>query len=136
MQIMADNITYSFNKPAQLNAIQALLKQTEWAHNRTQHTLQVMIENTPLYLGAWTDDRMIGFARILTDDVFRAFIEDVIVDVEYRKRGIGREMIRRILARLSHVQEITLHCSEENMPFYEALGFKPHTSHSMHIWKG
>jgi spermidine synthase len=69
---------------------------------------------------------MIGMGRCLSDGVSDAYIQDVVVLDEYRRRGIGREIVST-LAR---------HCKERGLVwiglvaepgtghFYEALGFR------------
>jgi GNAT superfamily N-acetyltransferase len=79
---------------------------------------------------------LIGFARAVTDDLFRAYIEDVIVDEAYRGQGIGGEITRRLLERLAHVEEIALNCEDHLIPFYERFGFERFPMTHMHIWMG
>src|SRR5689334_22873490 len=49
-------------------------------------------------IGAWDGDRLIGCVRLLTDGYFLATISEILVDEGYRRRGIGRELMRRVLA--------------------------------------
>jgi GNAT superfamily N-acetyltransferase len=44
------------------------------------------------------------------------------VDAEYRRRGIGRELLRRIVEGREAVQFV-LHARQDVMVFYRALGF-------------
>ncbi len=66
-----------------------------------------------------------GFARVLTDRVFKAFIFDLIVVPEHRGRGLGEALMRRILDRpdLAAVRHFELYCLPEMAPLYERLGF-------------
>ena len=86
-----------------------------------------MLKATPICLGAWHDEQLVGFARVLTDDCYRAIVEDVIIDQSLRGKGIGRVMMEQILDRLKHVEEIILFCAEERVPFYTRLGFEQST---------
>ncbi|MBI1256226.1 MAG: GNAT family N-acetyltransferase [Chloroflexi bacterium] len=116
--------------------LQRLFAQTEWAANRSQEAIRVLLANTPVCLCVWDGARLIGFGRAVTDDVFRALIEDVVVDEAYRGKGIGGEIIRRLLERLDHVEEIVLNCTDALIPFYETLGFQRTGMTYMNIWKG
>ena len=45
---------------------------------------------------AWDKDKLIGFARFLTDFVFNGQINNVVVDKEYKGMGIGKHLINFI----------------------------------------
>jgi ribosomal protein S18 acetylase RimI-like enzyme len=68
---------------------------------------------------------LVGFARAISDGASNAYISTVAVLPEYQKRGIGREIIRRLLADHDGIQFV-LH-SEHAIPFYLHLGagFEP-----------
>ena len=72
-----------------------------------------------------TPSRLVAFARVLTDRVFRAFIFDVIVATEHRGAGLGHRLMEELLRHpnLSGVELIELYCRPELVPFYERLGF-------------
>jgi GNAT superfamily N-acetyltransferase len=46
-------------------------------------------------IGAWDGDRFIGVARVLTDGYFYAALADIVVDPEYQRRGVGRQLLNR-----------------------------------------
>jgi len=117
------NINYSFERPLVPQDVQQLLKQTGWASARDIPGIEKMLANSFLTVGVWDDDRLIGFARVLSDGVYRALIDDVVVDESYRGKGIGTEMMKHLLSRLEQVEEIFLRTGKEMVPFYERLGF-------------
>ncbi len=82
-----------------------------------------MVANTPIQLGAWHDDSLVGYARAITDGCFRALIDDVVVDKERHGQGIGEELMRRLTKRLSGVEQVILLCDDRFVGFYERLGF-------------
>lgn len=45
--------------------------------------------NSTLVISAWDSDRLVGAVRVLSDKVIRSVIYDLVVDTEYRNRGIG-----------------------------------------------
>jgi ribosomal protein S18 acetylase RimI-like enzyme len=49
-------------------------------------------------IGAWDGDQLVGSVRLLTDGYFLATISEILVDPAYRRRGIGRELMRRVVA--------------------------------------
>jgi ribosomal protein S18 acetylase RimI-like enzyme len=132
---MAD-YAYQFTSAIPVEALAALFAQADWTAKRTPDNLRALLENTRVCMGVWDGGRLIGFGRAITDDLTRAYIEDVIVDEAYRGRGVGAEITRRLLARLAHVEEITLNCHDYLIPFYERLGFERAGMAYLHIWKG
>ncbi len=82
-----------------------------------------MLDADTFHVSAWADAQLVGFLRVLSDGRFRAFIEDVIVDAEYRGQGVGDALMRRALEALAPVQEVVLGCTEDNVGYYERFGF-------------
>jgi GNAT superfamily N-acetyltransferase len=70
-------------------------------------------------------DRLVGFARALTDRRYRAYVYDVIVAPDWQGRGLGRVLMDALLAhpRLAAVEMIELSCQREMVPFYRRWGF-------------
>lgn len=133
---MTEAFTYSFTEPINPEHLQQLLQQTDWAKNRSPLQLQQMLDNSQLTLGVWHDDKLIGFARVVTDDIYRAWVEDVVVDAAYRHQGIGTKMIGKLLKRLEHIEDVNLHCLQDLIPFYEQHGFKAKSIASMSVYQG
>ena len=71
---------------------------------------------------AVADARVVGFVNAISDGVATAFIPWLEVTRPYRGRGIGSELMRRMLNRLSTVYSVDLVCDPDLVPFYERLG--------------
>jgi GNAT superfamily N-acetyltransferase len=76
-------------------------------------------------VGAWHEAALVGFARAVTDGVLRAYVEDVVVEERFRGTGVGRTLVRSLLDQLGSVPVVSLFCSRELVPFYEATDFHP-----------
>jgi predicted GNAT family N-acyltransferase len=100
-----------------------LLRQTAWGAERTEADVAQALRTAPLHVSAWMDGRLVGFARALTDGVYRGFVEDVVVDESVRAQGIGRGLLRELLDQLADVELVALDCGDELVPFYASLGF-------------
>jgi precorrin-8X/cobalt-precorrin-8 methylmutase len=66
--------------------------------------------------------RVIGFATAISDGVLSAYVPLLEVLPEHQGRGIGTELMRRLLIRLGGLYMVDLACDEELAPFYERLG--------------
>lgn len=66
-----------------------------------------------------TTGQVVGFVTAIGDGVLTAFIPLLEVLPAYRGRGVGAELVRRVLARLGDRYSIDLVCDPELVPFYE-----------------
>ncbi|MCY4145964.1 MAG: GNAT family N-acetyltransferase [Chloroflexi bacterium] len=114
---------YSFGEPINPEDLHRLLQQTDWAQTRDPLDIQYMLDRSQLTLGVWDEERLIAFARVITDDRYRALIDDVVVDSGYRGHGIASQMLGRLLKRLEHIEQVMLDCGSELAPFYAKFGF-------------
>jgi ribosomal protein S18 acetylase RimI-like enzyme len=69
--------------------------------------------------------RVVGFITAITDGVLSAYIPHLEVLPEYQGRGVGSELVRRMLARLDHLYGTDLLCDPDVQPFYARLGLRP-----------
>ena len=67
---------------------------------------------------------VVGFVSAISDGVLAAFIPNLEVDPAYQGRGIGTELMRRVLAQMDHLYSIDLLCDEDVQPFYDRLGMR------------
>jgi ribosomal protein S18 acetylase RimI-like enzyme len=71
---------------------------------------------------------VIGFVTAISDGVLFAYIPLLEVLPDYQAHGIGRELMQRLLGRLSHLYAIDLLCDADVQPFYAKLGMRPTTA--------
>jgi ribosomal protein S18 acetylase RimI-like enzyme len=77
-------------------------------------------------LSVYDHGRLIGFGRIVTDLVMHAMIYDLIVIPEYQGRGIGSQILMRLMERCREagVHDIQLFSARGKRGFYEKHGFE------------
>jgi GNAT superfamily N-acetyltransferase len=68
-----------------------------WVPGISRSSVEKCIKHSFCF-GVYTDDRQIGFARVVTDFVRYAHLLDVFVLPEYRGRGIAKLLMEDILA--------------------------------------
>jgi hypothetical protein len=80
-------------------------------------------ENSHAVVFGRCDGRFVANGRILSDGVCNAYLVDIWTASSRRRRGIGREVVKRLLATVpgQHVALFT-----DDVPaFYAGLGFQP-----------
>ncbi|GAB1431589.1 hypothetical protein MASR2M29_02140 [Spirochaetota bacterium] len=68
------------------------------------------------------EKKVVGIITALSDQTNWAFLPYLEVLPEYQKQGIGKELMQRMLAHLSHINCIDLTCDPEMQPFYLKFG--------------
>ena len=88
--------------------------------------LTQLVRGSTYVIAAYEGDRLVGFARAISDGAFNAYISTVAVLPDYQGRGIGRELVRRLMDGRDGIQFV-LHANERAYPFYQhiELGFEP-----------
>jgi ribosomal protein S18 acetylase RimI-like enzyme len=72
-------------------------------------------------IAAWDGSRLTGTVRVLTDGYFFATIPEILVDPAYRRRGIGRELMRRALEQTPG-GVLFIGAQPESVGFFERIG--------------
>ena len=71
----------------------------------------------------YNNDQLIGMGRAISDGTYQAAVYDCAVLPEFQGRGIGKIIMNRILAHVSHCN-IILYASPGKEGFYQKLGFR------------
>jgi len=68
---------------------------------------------------------LIGLVRGVTDDVSILYVQDILVQPGWQRRGVGRALMKAVLDRYAHVMQMALLTDDgpEQLAFYRSLGF-------------
>lgn len=58
------------------------------------------IENSWYSISAYNKEELIGYGRVISDGVHHALIVDLIIAPKYQSKGIGSEILRRLLKKM------------------------------------
>ncbi|MBD7966719.1 GNAT family N-acetyltransferase [Paenibacillus gallinarum] len=86
--------------------------------------IQRMIDNADILITAWTNGKMIGVARAITDCSYCCYLSDLAVDSAYQKDGIGTELVHRVQAQIGEECSLVLLSAPEAVEYYPRLGFE------------
>ena len=95
-----------------------------WKHPLSAEEPYQILKNSSYFVLAYDTQvkRVVGFVNALSDGVNFAFIPMIEVLPAYQKRGIGTELMERILHILSHISCIDLTCDVDMQSFYKRFG--------------
>lgn len=79
-----------------ISLIHNFLSNSYWAKERTMEQVKKSIDNT-ICFGLYLNNKQIGFARVLTDQVVFAYLMDVFIVEMYRGNGYSKILMHEIL---------------------------------------
>lgn len=95
-----------------------------WPEPPSEEVLLELLHKGDFIVLAFDEEvnRVVGLVTAISDGVLCAYIPLLEVLPEYQGRGIGTDLMRQMLDKLSHLYMIDLLCDKDAQPFYERLG--------------
>ncbi len=125
MEVKLDEFVVSTDRSLlDIDAIHRFLVEASyWARERTLEQTKTAIENS-ICFGLYSDGRLIGFARVVTDRATFAYIGDVFVIDEFRGRGLSKWLMEVIISHpeLQGLRRWVL-ATRDAHSLYEKFGF-------------
>lgn len=105
--------------------IHDFLRSSYWAKDISRAVVEKSLQHS-LCFGAFCNDRQVGFARVITDRATFAYLADVFVVPEHRRRGVSKLLLRAILAHpeLQGLRRWLL-ATDDAHGLYAQFGFQP-----------
>lgn len=94
---------------------------------------QKALENTFYSISIYDDNKIIGYGRLIGDEVCFMYIHDVMVIPEYQSRKIGTMIMNKLLEKIDELKKenpnlrVYLGASKNKEAFYEKFGFVKRT---------
>jgi GNAT superfamily N-acetyltransferase len=101
------------------------LTDSYWAEGRARETVERLVAEAARVVGIYRDGEMVGFCRIVSDEVTFAMLLDVFVLPAHRGRGLGVELVRGAIDLGPHA-DLPWHLGTRDAHrLYERFGFGP-----------
>lgn len=102
-----------------------LLRMTYWADKRPIEKIEKSLLNSSCY-GLYLDDKdkLVGFARVISDYATTYYLSDVIIDMEYQHKGLGTALVSYInsLPEFSGLRGVLI--TRNAQALYRKFGFE------------
>ncbi len=90
--------------------------------------VRLAFERTLLFGCVAVEERLVGFGRAVGDAGLYVYVQDVMVDPEFQRQGIGTaltvDLLRRIESSVEPCAFVGLLAIKGTEPFYEGLGMQ------------
>lgn len=121
-------INYNEIDSSMIESIKRIYQDEGWISYLNDDEKLISSFNNSLYtLGAFDDSSLIGFIRCVGDGEHILIVQDLIVDLNYRKQGIGTYLFKTIMDRYSQVRMfmvVTDTNNEADNKFYQSFDLK------------
>ncbi len=88
---------------------------------------QISLENSLFHVTVRAGSKLIGMARVIGDGVMFFYVQDVVVDPDFQKQGVGKMLMNSIEEYLSNVVKkgatVALLAAKGQEPFYTRYGY-------------
>lgn len=121
---LENNIYFSSDiNDMDLYMIYAFIKKSYWGNTRTFQEQKTALEST-INFGLFHNNNQIAYARVMTDNVFFAYLLDVFVIDDYQGKGYSKLLIDKILdfPKLKKIDKWML-ATRDAHSLYEKFGF-------------
>ncbi|GKU30487.1 GNAT family N-acetyltransferase [Clostridium folliculivorans] len=121
-------INYKEIDSSMLECIKDIYKKESWnAYLKDDEKLIRAFDNSLYILGSFDDHKLIGFIRCVGDGEHILMVQDLIVDPEYQKQGIGTYLFKTIMEKYSKVRMFMVVTDIEDIidnKFYQSFKLK------------
>lgn len=119
-------IDYRVGGPVDRDELTALYTAVGWSvYTKDPAKLEAAVAASLHVVTAWKDGALVGLARVVGDGLTIAYLQDILVDPEHQRLGIGRELFRQVFAPFDDVRQKVLITDDEpgQLAFYPSMGF-------------
>lgn len=110
--------------PADYEAVRNFLAENGWEKRVADaEKFRRIMENADRTVVAFAGARIVGFARALCDDCSNGYIGTVAVAEDFRGRGIGRELVERLIGDDENITWV-LRAGRGSGKFWEKMNFR------------
>jgi len=116
-------IIYIANKPTSAKAIGDLRQSVGW--NKMEDCYKNPLMTSYFHIACYDGEKLIGYIDSVSNGVTDTYIQDLMVCPDYQGKGVGTELMNRIITYLkeSKIYMISVVFEEKLLPFYKRFGF-------------
>ena len=130
-------VRYSETRELPLASVVALYRANVWSAADKPELLHKALLASHSLITAWDNSTLVGLGNAISDGYLVVYYPHHLVLPEYRRHGIGTEIMRRLIARYQGFHQHMLVADGRALEFYRKFGFeRAGKTESMWIYAG
>jgi GNAT superfamily N-acetyltransferase len=119
-------LNYTIEPPKDFNELLTIYESLGWnSLELSVNELEQMCKQSWYAIYVFDDQKLVGMGRVISDGVITGIICGVCVLPEYQSKGIGKEIVERLIRHCEQKRVIPqLMCVEDLKYYYESIGFE------------
>jgi len=120
----AARVIYRSTKSLPKAEVLRLYRSVQWSAARKPDRLMRALKSSHSVVTAWVKGSLVGLGNALSDGSLVVYYPHMLVLPEFQGRGIGRELMRRLMKRYRGFHQHILIAEAQAISFYRKCGFK------------
>lgn len=117
-------IHYSETRELPQERVLALYRANQWSSAEKPELLHKALLASHSLLTAWDREKLVGLGNAISDGYLVVYYSHLLVLPDYQGRGIGTELMRRLMAHYVGFHQHILVADAQALDFYRRFGFK------------
>ena len=117
-------VRYRSTKSLPRAQVLRLYRSVQWSAARKPDRLMRALKRSHSVVTAWVNGSLVGLGNALSDGSLVVYYPHMLVLPEFQGRGIGREVMKRLMKRYRGFRQHILIAEAEAISFYRKCGFK------------
>ncbi len=133
----AVRVRYRSTKSLPKAEVLNLYRSVQWSAARKPVQLVRALKRSHSVVTAWVEGSLVGLGNAVSDGSLVVYYPHLLVLPEFQRRGIGRQLMKRLMNRYRGFHQHILIAEEKAVSFYRKCGFKrAGKTTSMWVFKG
>ena len=117
-------IHYSETREPTLEGLLVLYRANDWSSAQKPELLHKALLASHALVTAWDGTKLVGLGNAISDGYLVVYYPHLLVLPEYQGRGIGTQIMRRLMARYEGFHQHMLVADGRALDFYRKCGFE------------
>jgi GNAT superfamily N-acetyltransferase len=120
----SNNIVFSESRDLPLESVLTLYRAHGWSSADKPELLHKALRASHSLITAWDGPKLVGLGNAISDGHLVAYYPHLLVHPEYQGRGIGAQLMQRLMARYDGFHQHMLVADGRAVDFYRKCGFE------------